>query len=132
MNPADFFEDMHRRCESLLDELDCQAQREEWDAVELAYSRFRMSMRAHFEAEEEELFPQFDRSPHADQVSTALMREEHHRMNTMMDYMGTSIAIRDVSAYLGESLRLRTLQLRHGRREAIMLEAVFGANAPIW
>ncbi len=123
---AELFEDMHRRCDELLMTLDKLVQREDWTQAEEAYGRFRTSMRAHFEAEEDELFPAFERLSFANSTSVAIMRREHHQMNGMMDYMGGALAVCDVSSYLGESLRLRTMLAQHGRKEDYLMESVFG------
>jgi Hemerythrin HHE cation binding domain len=126
MEAMELFEDMHRRCDDLLMSLDSLVQREAWNEAEITYGRLRTSMRAHFEAEEDELFPAFERKALINSTSTAIMRREHQRMNNMMDHMGGCVATRDVISYLAESVRLRSLLTQHGRKEEFLMEAVFG------
>ncbi|GAA5167910.1 hemerythrin domain-containing protein [Viridibacterium curvum] len=126
MEAQELLEDMHRRCDDLLMSLDSFVQREAWPEAETTYGRLRTSMRAHFEAEEEELFPAFERQAYVNATSTAIMRREHQRMNAMMDHMGGAIAVCDVVSYLNESVRLRSLLTQHARKEDFLMDAVFG------
>lgn len=118
----------HYRNNALLDQLDLQVQRGDWLQAEASHVSFRQSTREHFEAEEETLFPAFERSDLANLGSTALMRAEHRRMSIMLDCMGGALAVRDVPAYLEQSLQLRTLLMQHARKEDFLLEVLLGTR----
>ena len=127
-DPADFG---HYQCNALLDQLDVQVQREEWLLALASHASFRQSTREHFEAEEETLFPAFERSDMGSLGSTELMRAEHRRMSIMMECMSGALAVRDVRAYLELSLQLRTLLVQHARKEDFLLEVLLGTRAPL-
>ena len=118
----DLFEDMHRQSDALLIVLDRQVQCEHWEAAGVTSARFRQCMRAHFEAEEEDLFPSFEQMPGVSYASVALMRDEHDYMNSLIDMMIGAMAARDVHGYLEQSLLLRTLLNEHGRKEDFLLQ----------
>lgn len=120
----------HDECGYLLDQLDQQVQREEWVLAEASLERFCRASREHFDAEEQTLFPAFERTHLADIGSTSLMRVEHRQMLGLMECMSGTLAVHEVPAYLELSLQLRRLLLQHARKEEFLIEVVRDEAAP--
>jgi len=58
------------------------------------------------------------------------MRAQHRQMLELMECMGNTLAAREVPAYLELSLQLRSLLMRHARKEEFLIEVLRDDVAP--
>lgn len=117
MGIVDLFSTDHRHCDALFGELDAAIDAGDLSAAAVSCDAFQKAMSRHFAAEEDELFPAFERATGVTSGTTLLMRQEHERMSAMMNHMAGAIAAGDVDAYHDEAEKLHALLEVHSVKE---------------
>jgi uncharacterized protein (DUF2249 family) len=128
---TDFMSAHHEWCDGLYARMESAAQSGE-DASTL-FQDFESAMRRHFAMEEEGFFPHFDRMMGMEnQGPTAIMREEHAQMRSLLDRMSLAAAERDLDSLLSAGETLLILIQQHNMKEEQMLyplaDEAFGAE----
>src|SRR5512135_1752513 len=118
--PTQILPDHHRHCDDLFVAAEAAVQRGDWAAAAPACAHFRAQMEAHFAAEEEMLFPAFERVA-GGAGPTRVMRFEHEQMRPLMAQLEDACARRDADAYAGAAETLLILMQQHNMKEENIL-----------
>ncbi len=110
----------HRHCDELFATAEDAVQRGDWANAKAAFERFRAQMKAHFDAEEDILFPAFEAAA-GGAGPTGMMRYEHEQMGGLLSQMAEACAARDADAYAGAGETLLMLMQQHNMKEENIL-----------
>ena len=123
----------HKHCDDLFVAAEESAQRGDWTAAAPAFARFNAQMQAHFEAEEDLLFPAFEAATGMSAGPTQMMRHEHQQMRSLLSQLEAACAARDGEAYAGVAETLLMLMQQHNMKEENILypmcDQALGAEA---
>jgi hemerythrin-like domain-containing protein len=123
----------HKHCDDLFVAAEESAQRGNWAAAAPAFTHFNDQMRAHFEAEENLLFPAFEAATGMSAGPTQMMRHEHEQMRTLLSQLEAACAACDGEAYAGVAETLLMLMQQHNMKEENILypmcDQALGAGA---
>jgi hemerythrin-like domain-containing protein len=111
----------HRRCDALFTAAERAVAVPAWDRAKDAFISFRYSMQQHFAAEEEVLFPAFERKTGMTMGPTQVMRNEHTQMNDLMTAAYDSLLAKDADDYSGNSETLLIMMQQHNMKEEHVL-----------
>lgn len=88
------------------------------DAVLASFTEFEARLRHHIRAEEEVLFPAFERASGARAGGpTAVMRMEHREIESMLDALGDRVRARDCATLYGQHVGPSALFKSHDAKE---------------
>lgn len=118
-----FVED-HRHCEALLDALRDHVRRGHIVDAWRGCVSLRLTLENHLEAEEEELFPCFERVTGITHGTTDLMLAEHGRMRELMNQMAGALGAGDCEAAMDRIASLEALLAQHSRKEEYLVYTV--------
>ena len=107
----------HRACDHAFAVAETLAARGEWEAAAQALAGFAAALEAHFEAEEQELFPRFEAVNGITGGPTQVMRGEHADMRAVLAAMQEAMARRDAEDFGGEAETLIVLLQQHNMKE---------------
>ncbi|MEK7436721.1 MAG: hemerythrin domain-containing protein [Pseudomonadota bacterium] len=131
--PTQVLPDHHRHCDDLFVAAEEAAQRADWTAAGPAFERFHGQMKAHFEAEENLLFPAFEAATGMSAGPTQMMRHEHEQMRGLLAQLAAACEARDGEAYAGAAETLLMLMQQHNMKEENILypmcDQALGAEA---
>ncbi len=123
----------HKHCDDLFVAAEESVQRGDWMAAAPAFARFHDQMRAHFEAEENLLFPAFEAATGMSAGPTQMMRHEHEQMRSMLSQLAEACAAHDGEGYAGAAETLLMLMQQHNMKEENILypmcDQALGAEA---
>jgi len=123
----------HKHCDDLFVAAEEAAQRGDWAAAAPSFERFYAQMNAHFEAEEELLFPAFEAATGMSAGPTKMMRYEHEQMRSLLSQLAAACAARDGEGYAGAAETLLMLMQQHNMKEENILypmcDQALGAEA---
>jgi iron-sulfur cluster repair protein YtfE (RIC family) len=111
----------HKHCDEDFAVAEEAARAGDWKLCESAFRRFRSQIEAHFAAEEEILFPGFERRTGATGGPTRVMRMEHAQMRSLLDQMGATVAARDAVGLSGTAETLLIMMQQHNLKEENIL-----------
>jgi iron-sulfur cluster repair protein YtfE (RIC family) len=111
----------HKSCDLLLALAEESAMAARWPQCEEAFQRFRAEIGAHFETEEQVLFPAFEAASGSRLGPTQMMRLEHAQMNTLIGHVAQAIAARDANGFAGAAETLLILMQQHNMKEENIL-----------
>lgn len=118
----------HRNCDTLLVQTQEQANAACWTWARAAFERFRADTLAHFAAEEEVLFPEFERLTGMLNGPTEVMRLEHADARALIADVVTALDDHDANAVHGYTEALLILLQQHNlKEENILYPAVLRA-----
>ena len=115
----------HRKCDELYAELEEVVVAKDWPQAEKLMIKFTDSMQKHLDAEEDLIFPEFEKKTGQTQGPTYVMKMEHQQMKDIMERL-TKILTEDGSenAYdevVGLMETLMILMQQHNMKEEQML-----------
>ena len=88
------------------------------ETVSKNFTEFEAGLRRHIKAEEDVLFPAFERaSGMADRGPTTVMRMEHREIESMLDSLGERVRARDCATLYGQHVGPSTLFKSHDAKE---------------
>jgi iron-sulfur cluster repair protein YtfE (RIC family) len=113
----------HRHCDEGFADAEDAVRAGDWTASGHALERFQSELEAHFGAEEEVLFPAFERMLGNDSGvgPTQVMRMEHSQMRGLVEQIVAAQAARDASGFLGAAETLLVMLQQHNMKEENIL-----------
>jgi iron-sulfur cluster repair protein YtfE (RIC family) len=111
----------HKHCDEDFALAEEAARTGDWGRCEAAFARFRGEIEAHFAAEENILFPGFERRTGAVAGPTRVMRMEHAQMRSLLDQMSATVAARDAVGLSGTAETLLIMMQQHNLKEENIL-----------
>jgi len=111
----------HQQCDARFIAVEESVLKGDWPAAAAAFERFSAQMKAHFEAEENILFPAFEEATGMSQGPTRVMAMEHRQMNSLLAQLGTACAARDREGFEGTAETLLVLMQQHNMKEENIL-----------
>lgn len=114
---ADLMTHDHRACDHAFARAETLAAKGDWEAAAQALAEFAAALEAHFEAEEQQLFPRFEAVTGMTVGPTQVMRGEHADMRAVLAAMQDAMARRDAEDFGGEAETLIVLLQQHNMKE---------------
>jgi iron-sulfur cluster repair protein YtfE (RIC family) len=111
----------HRRCDDLFAALEAAVGDGDWDSATAGLEAFLDGMTHHFELEEGQLFPEFERLTGMAMGPTRIMRMEHEQMRGLFEELRAGVAARDADGVLGAAETLNVLMQQHNLKEEEIL-----------
>lgn len=111
----------HRSCDHDFARAETLANKKDWDAAAQALDAFASGLEAHFQAEEQELFPRFEAATGMTQGPTQVMRGEHAEMRATLAQLRAALASRDLDEFGGEAETLLIMMQQHNMKEENIL-----------
>ena len=118
----------HRSCDHDFARAETQVNKKNWNAAALALDAFATGLEAHFQAEEQELFPRFEAATGMTQGPTQVMRGEHAEMRATLAQLRAALASRDLDDFAGEAETLLIMMQQHNMKEENMLYPMCDAH----
>lgn len=119
--PTTVLPDHHRLCDDAFVAAENAVGCGDWAAATAALDRFEAQMYAHFDAEENVLFPEFEALTGMTRGPTEMMRYEHEQMRALLEQMDAACAAHDADAFSGEAETLLMLMQQHNMKEENIL-----------
>jgi iron-sulfur cluster repair protein YtfE (RIC family) len=119
--PSEILPEHHKHCDDLFAAAEEAVQNGDWAAAAKSFERFRDQMQAHFQAEEQLLFPAFEAATGMRQGPTQMMRHEHEQMRSLLAQLGEASTARDGEGYAGAAETLLMLMQQHNMKEENIL-----------
>jgi len=116
----DYLATDHRKCDELFANMETKASDALADAKE-ACDMFVAETERHFQMEERVMFVEFETKTGMTQGPTAIMRQEHTQMRSLMAQMQEAISNNDSDKFFGLSETLMILLQQHNMKEEQML-----------
>lgn len=107
----------HRECDALFAETESAVARKDWTLACVRFGAFRAELEAHFEAEEQLLFPRFEAVTGMRDGPTRVMRAEHAAMREALASVADALARQDGDDFSGESETLFVMMQQHNMKE---------------
>lgn len=111
----------HRDCDHDFARAEALVGEGRWDEATQALSTLSAVLEAHFDAEEQTLFPRFEAVTGISHGPTAMMRIEHAEMRAALERMHAALAGRDGDDFAGEAETLLILMQQHNMKEENIL-----------
>ncbi len=111
----------HRQCDALFAEVEKTVTHGAWAQAAPAFATFSAAMRAHFDAEEEVLFPAFEARTGMRLGPTQVMRSEHAQMRELIEAAEAALMAKDGDDYLGYAETLLIMMQQHNVKEENVL-----------
>jgi iron-sulfur cluster repair protein YtfE (RIC family) len=121
MSTTQALPDHHKNCDRLFALAEELAMAARWPECEEAWRHFCAEIGAHFETEEQVLFPAFEAVSGSRLGPTQMMRLEHAQMNTLLGHIGQAVAARDADGFSGAAETLLILMQQHNMKEENIL-----------
>jgi len=118
---AELMQDHHRRCDVEFVEAEDTLRGGRWAAGRSLLEAFGRDLESHFAAEEEILFPAFERVTGMRQGPTQMMRYEHSQARTLLAQMVAAAAAEDGEEFAGAAETLLVLMQQHNAKEERIL-----------
>lgn len=107
----------HRACDQLFAVAEEAAAAGRWGAARAAFAAFRDTLEAHLRAEEEILFPAFERATGIRVGPTQVMRQEHGYMRLLLEAMAAALDGSDADEYANQAQTLLVFMQQHNLKE---------------
>ncbi|MCB1917626.1 MAG: hemerythrin domain-containing protein [Rhodocyclaceae bacterium] len=107
----------HEHCDHLFADAEHAASARDWNACRVQLTRFAEAMEVHFRAEEDLLFPAFERDTNAIGGPTEVMRTEHEQIRELIASLDAAVAAASGDDFFGASDTLAILMEQHNRKE---------------
>lgn len=111
----------HKRCDDLFVALESAISDDDWETAGAGLQTFLDDMLHHFEIEEGQLFPEFERMTGMTMGPTRIMRMEHEQMRGLFEELRAGMAARDADTLLGVAETLNVLMQQHNLKEEEIL-----------
>lgn len=113
--------DDHRRCDLMFVEVERAIQSQAWDQANTIFAQFQQALLQHFDAEENLLFPAFEKKTGMTSGPTQVMRGEHVQMRELMIDAQAALTEKDADDYLGNAETLLIMLQQHNTKEENVL-----------
>lgn len=120
-NATSLLAEHHKRCDEDFVSAEDAARRGDWPGCSTAFIRFKTAMEAHFGAEEDLLFPEFERRTGMSGGPTRIMRMEHMQMRSLIEQLDAAQSARNGAAYAGSAETLLVMMQQHNLKEENIL-----------
>lgn len=107
----------HRHCDQHLASVANAIQQDNWNVAESEMSFFTQRLLAHFEFEEQTLFPAFENATGMIHGPTEMMRVEHDEVRGMLDSLFESLINREADNFYGLYETLNIYLQQHNMKE---------------
>lgn len=111
----------HRNCDTFLVEIEADAARKSWTSLGQKMVAFQDKIKAHFQAEEDVLFPAMERAAGQSLAPVMVMRSEHQQILGLLEELTDALAKQDSDTCLGVSETLMILIQQHNMKEEQIL-----------
>ena len=111
----------HRQCDARFVAVETAINRKAWDEADKAFAVFARAMLAHFQAEEDVLFPAFENRTGMRMGPTQVMRSEHAQMRELIEAARAALEARDADDYSGYAETLLIMMQQHNMKEENVL-----------
>lgn len=111
----------HRACDHDFARAETLAAQGDWAGAADALSAFAHALNAHFDAEEQQLFPAFEAATGMTHGPTQVMRGEHADMREALERLDAALRARDADDYAGEAETLLIMMQQHNMKEENIL-----------
>jgi iron-sulfur cluster repair protein YtfE (RIC family) len=118
---ADLLAGHHKHCDEMFVAAEDAVAKKDWAAASRALAYLISALEAHFTAEEETLFPAFERASGMRSGPTAVMREEHRQMRELLQMLQQALYRQDGEAFAGVAETLLILMQQHNMKEENIL-----------
>ena len=118
---ADLMTHDHRACDHDFARAEALAAKGDWPGAADALAAFSRALNAHFDAEEQRLFPAFEAATGMTQGPTQVMRAEHADMRAALAHLQQALAARDADEFAGEAETLLIMMQQHNMKEENIL-----------
>jgi len=118
---SDILPNHHQQCDALFVAAEESALKGDWPAAAAAFEHFYQQMKAHFEAEEDILFPAFEAATGMSQGPTRVMTMEHQQMSSLLEQLRAACAACDGQGFEGMAETLLVLMQQHNMKEENIL-----------
>ena len=116
----EYLTDDHRKCDELFAQMEEKAGESLSGAKDLTLA-FIADMEHHFAMEERVMFAEFEAKTGMTQGPTAMMRQEHTQMRSLMDQLKAALEDENKDRFFGTSETLMILLQQHNMKEEQML-----------
>ena len=110
----------HQRCDNLFAQMEEKAG-ESLESAREAYEEFMHETERHYQMEEKIMFVEFEEKTGMTQGPTAMMRQEHTQMRSLMQQMGEAIDANNKDKFFGLGETFMMLSQQHNMKEEQML-----------
>ena len=117
----------HSKCDELFAKMEDVASKSITDAKE-SYEEFAKETEHHFQMEEKVMFEEFEQKTGMTQGPTAMMRQEHTQMRSLIAQIGEAIEADNKDKFFGLSETLMILMQQHNMKEEQMLYPMAGQH----
>ncbi len=111
----------HKHCDEIFADAEEACGKGDWTVGGAAFELLRGQLEAHFTAEEELLFPDFEAATGMTSGPTEVMRGEHRQMRDLLAQMRVAVDSRDSDAFGGSAETLLILMQQHNMKEENIL-----------
>ncbi len=111
----------HRACDHDFARAETLAAENDWQGASEALEAFAHGLNAHFDAEEQQLFPAFEAATGMTQGPTQVMRGEHVDMRAALERLRAALQARDADDFAGEAETLLIMMQQHNMKEENIL-----------
>lgn len=118
---ATLMTDDHRACDHALASAEKHVLQRDWSAASQALGHFADMLSAHFDAEEQTLFPRFEAATGMTGGPTAVMRAEHAEMRILLGNLEAAVDAQDGDEFAGEAETLLIMIQQHNMKEENIL-----------
>ncbi|QYY27940.1 hemerythrin domain-containing protein [Cupriavidus pinatubonensis] len=120
----------HRDCDQALEDLEACLRGPDWDMAASAFARLEAALQGNFSAEEDRLFPAFEKVAGSASGPTAVMRHEHDEVRELLGNAGEWLQLRDANALAAELDTLVVLLQQHNIKEENVLFPMCRTHVP--
>jgi len=113
--------DHHKHCDALFAVAEDAAQHGDWAECAAACGDFSRQLPAHFDAEENLLFPAFESASGMRDGLTQVMRLEHGQMRQLLGQLEAARLARDAETFAGVAETLLIMMQQHNMKEENIL-----------
>jgi len=118
---SELMQDHHKRCDAEFVEAENASREGRWAAGRSLLEAFGRDLESHFAAEEEILFPAFERATGMREGPTQMMCYEHSQVRTLLAQMHAAAAAEDGDEFAGVAETLIVLMQQHNAKEERIL-----------
>jgi len=111
----------HRKCDQFYVSAEAAVAKKNWDAAQQQLSVFIENLLAHFNHEENILFPAFEDASGMRHGPTEMMRHEHDQMKSLLIELEISLKNKNQDRYIGLSETLMIFMQQHNMKEEQIL-----------
>lgn len=111
----------HRACDHDFARAETLAAKADWSGAAEALDAFARALNAHFDAEEQHLFPAFEAATGMTHGPTHVMRAEHRDMRDALERLQAALRAQDGDDFAGEAETLLIMMQQHNMKEENML-----------